>query len=232
MKTLFVCGFDTLGYDTYQNLSYLENTDYFCYGTNDKMMDIEKRLYDEYLAGTYTRIIAHSLGCWLTTRLLPKLILTKKPIQVILMNPFICNTWLTATLSILPNWICSLCLVPKWIAINPSALTYTVSGQITSLNEWYATNLQQINYAGNRMNERLFINTYKTHNNITIIYGENDTIATIPKSFQGKLKTVSKFITIYSKHEPFQDDIAIQHNLKNILIGIIPNLQVDSSNVL
>jgi len=178
------------------------------------MEDIERRLLDEYLACKYDVLMGHSCGCFMITRLLPHLLDTQKPKTTIFLNPFICNTWMTKCLGVLPHWIS--CMIPllKWSGISGDTFSHQ---SIWSMDEWRCNNVQLINYAAKNMFFDKFIKTY-SENKITIIYGECDPIATIPPNLQMALRAVTKFITIYAKHEPFKDDMVVQQNLKNIIM--------------
>ena len=161
------------------------------------------------------------MGCFLISRMLAKLKADQLPVKTIFMNPFIENSLLTAILGILPHPI-PLFKLPKW-CVYPKGLTFKYQS-IWSVPEWQLNNFQQINYCANNFDMCEYIETYKTVGNVVIIYGTCDTAAA-PLSLrtQSLLKRVTKFILIYAKHEPFNDDMSVQTNLKNIFIGELPD---------
>ena len=211
---LFVCGFTSLGFDTYRNLSYLNNIEYFCYSNSEHVTDIETRLHEKYLAGTYDTLIGHSLGCFMISRLLPKLIVIPK--KVILMNPFIQNSTSTTLLSRIPYNVSCLLRVPKWLGFLSDGLTFR-GRSIWATNQWKLIRFHQICFASCHMDMAAFLDTYRL-NNVVLIYGQLDTCAPLSEKNLSELKKATKLIDIYSKHEPFSDDSSIQTNLKNILL--------------
>ena len=222
-KTLFVCGFCSLGFDTYSNMDYLKNTDYFYYDNCEAVEDIEERLLEYYVGGKYTHLIGHSMGCFFISRMLAKLKADQLPVKTILMNPFIENSIASAIFGLVPHPLSSLFKIPKWVGEYPNGLTFKYQS-IWSVPEWQLNNFQQINYCSNNFDMCEYIETYKTVGNVVIIYGTCDTaVAPLSLRTQSLLKTVTKFIPIYAKHEPFNDDMSVQTNLKNIFLGELPD---------
>jgi hypothetical protein len=214
-RILFVCGFATLGFDTYRNLSYLDGADYFCYTNSEQVVDIEARLHDQYVAGNYNILIGHSLGCFMISRLLPKL--TVAPKKIILLNPFIEISGSTRLLSHVPYTVSILMYIPKWWGVLSAGLTFR-DQSIWTTDKWKLISFHQICFASRNMDMAAFLETYRS-NNVVIIYGECDTCAPLSESSLFALKNATKLITMYAKHEPFLDDSSIQHNLKNILLS-------------
>lgn len=214
-RILFVCGFATLGFDRYRNLSYLEGVDYFYYANSEQVVDIEARLYDQFVAGNYNILIGHSLGCFMISRLLPKL--KTAPKKIILLNPFIENSDSTRLLSYVPYTVSRLAYIPKWLGVLSDGLTFR-HRSIWTTDQWKLISFHQICFASRKMDMAAFLETYRS-NNVVIIYGECDKCTPISETNIMSLKSATKLITMWAKHEPFMDDSLIQHNLKNILLS-------------
>ena len=220
-KMLFVTGFATLGFDTYKNLNYLENVDFFVYDTNNSLKDIEKRLEEQFLKNKYKILVGHSMGCFLITRLLKKLELgigvgldRIKKMKIILINPFVCNTFVTRLLTFFPAWFNI--YVPKCIAIPSSGLIYSPGNK-----NWSLVGAKLLISAVKEMDISGFIEVWGWFDDVSVIYGVNDLVTPIPEDIQERMKEVTNFIPIYAKHEPFNDEYTIQTNFKNALLGLL-----------
>ena len=221
-KVLFVCGYNTLGDDTYKNMDYLTNVSFFVYANKESLASIEDRLLKEYSAEFFDILIGHSLGCFLITRLLQKLgDITSQ--NVLFINPYITNDcWELKLMKYTPTCLFHI-PTPNFThyIVSFSSISYNI--RKPSLFGLHWSQLLQIKKASAFMDLKEFSKTYARHN-VSIIYGLNDSVAPLSAQSRAVLERVSVLIPLYCNHEPMTDDYCIQKNLKNKICAVLASI--------
>ena len=211
MKILFLGGLNNLGDDDYINIDYIiDDITFFYYDRCEKMDTIESSLWKDYHAETYDWIIANSMGAFFCSRILIKL---ARKQNVLFISPYIQTNFYTRVTAAIP-----LPYIPNWLIITNAACRFKFKYVDFLLIK--LTQTQLLKSVNKHMNTDAYLRIYKNHN-MHIIYGTEDNIAKMSPMTIANLMTSCKVYPIHSKHEPFNDDIVIQHNLKRRILMIL-----------
>ena len=217
MKILFIGGFNNLGDDDYINLDYIaDDMTFFYYDRCDKMESIESRLLKEFNEDKYDWIIANSMGAFFASRLLARCLQKQ---NVLFICPYIQTNFYTRFTAGIP-----LPYLPNWLLFANSACRFKFRYIDFILVKVVETQL--LKSVNKHMNTDAYLKIYKNHN-MHIIYGTEDSMAEMTPMTIANLMTMCKVYPIHSKHEPFNDDYVIQHNLKRkILLILSSNINI------
>ena len=211
MKILFIAGFNNLGNDDYVNLDYIaDDITFFYYDRDEKMASIENRLLKNFTDDTYDWIIANSMGAFFASRLLTKCRIKQ---NVLFICPYIETNFLTRLSCAIPSPY-----IPNWQFITNLSCRYKFKYIDLFIFLWVRTQL--IKSVNNHMNTPAFLKTYKNHN-VHVIYGSDDNLAKMSPMTIASLMTSCKVYMLHSKHDPFNDDIIIQNNLKRRVLAVL-----------
>ena len=211
MKIFFIGGFNNLGDDDYINLDYIaDDVTFFYYDRDEKMASIEGRLLMAFNEYKYDWIIGNSMGAFFASRLLARC-LEKQ--NVLFICPYIETSFVTRLTCAVP-----LPYIPNWLVVTNWACRFKFKYVDFLLLK--IVNTQLIKSVNKHMNTSAYLKTLKSHN-VHIIYGTEDSVAKMSPMTIANLMATCKVYTIHSKHEPFNDDIVIQINLRRRILMIL-----------
>ena len=245
MTILFIQGFSTFESKLYEPIfDIFKNNDIkyhiIKYDTNNDIDFICDEIKNALNNETFKYIIAHSMGCFLITKVLHELNeesekIDKNPINFsettfILLNPLLESQTLIYLITIfLPKIIAENVYLPKFLSIPNNKLldTVTIWNNLFNLDNYkliYHKQIYQVYSYQKFLNFDDFIKIYKILNiKLKILHSVYDDLAYISPVSLNKLQNLFEVYSIYGKHEPFNvlNSELLQNNFKKIFNKLI-----------